>query len=384
MRTKAVFSLFGRTLPSKKTVYYYQCYDVKGKRQWAKSTGLTKKTEAMAYCMKLFKDGLLIPEQRVPIFSEFSNGWWDLDTYRYLKWRQLHDPIQEGTLSMHKRNFNNHIKDYFAKYRLDEITPNVIEVWLLGLSGQGLKPNSVNTLYRTFKLMIGEAFRLKLIKENPCKEVKDVSVDEVEREIFTVDEARKLFTPDWSSVWYAKIDYLANRLAACTGIRISELRGLRGCHIFDDYIFVCGQYINQRYVANTKTKQNRNVPIMRGELEELIQTNGKGYVFSDDGGEKPIPANRLYHYFNLALKRIGINKDEKLKRKLSFHAWRHFLNTLLRMSNVADSKVQSVTGHKTMKMTEHYTHFDTRQFTEIRDVQSELLTLKELEKTATP
>jgi hypothetical protein len=49
MRTKAVFSLFGRTLPSKKTVYYYQCYDVKGKRQWAKSTGLTKKTEAMAY-----------------------------------------------------------------------------------------------------------------------------------------------------------------------------------------------------------------------------------------------------------------------------------------------------------------------------------------------
>jgi site-specific recombinase XerD len=196
--------------------------------------------------MKLFKDGVLIPEQKVPLFSEFSNGWWDLDTCRYLKWRQLRDPIQEGTLSMHKRNFAHHIKDYFVKYRLDENTPNVIEAWLLGLSGQGLKPNSVNTLYRTFKLMMGEAYRLKIIKENPCKEVKDLSVDEPEREIFTVDEVRKLFPADWNSVWDSRIDYLANMLAACTGIRISELRGLMGCHIFDDYISVCGQCIDQR------------------------------------------------------------------------------------------------------------------------------------------
>jgi hypothetical protein len=31
-------------------------------------------------------------------------------------------------------------------------------------------------------------------------------------------------------------------------------------------------------------------------------------------------------------------------------------------------------------MTEHYTHFDTRQFTEIRDVQAELLTFNEPDK----
>jgi hypothetical protein len=51
------------------------------------------------------------------------------------------------------------------------------------------------------------------------------------------------------------------------------------------------------------------------------------------------------------------------------------------MSNVADSKVQSVTGHRSMRMTDHYTHFDTRQFTEIRDVQAELLSFKKPEKT---
>jgi hypothetical protein len=43
------------------------------------------------------------------------------------------------------------------------------------------------------------------------------------------------------------------------------------------------------------------------------------------------------------------------------------------MNDVADAKVQSVTGHRTKKMTDHYTHFDTRQFTEIREVQAKLL-----------
>ena len=57
-----------------------------------------------------------------------------------------------------------------------------------------------------------------------------------------------------------------------------------------------------------------------------------------------------------------------------------YLNTLLRMSNVADSKVQKVTGHLTMKMTEKYTHFDTRQFTEVMDVQTELLAFEKSEK----
>jgi integrase len=377
MRVKAVFSVFGRKLLSGNRVYYYQCYDAKGKRQWAKSTGLSKKTEAVAYCMKLYRDGLLIPEQKAPVFSEFSNGWWDIETCRYLKWRQLHDPITPSTICLHRSNFDNHIRDYFAKYRLDEITPERIENWLLALTEKGLKPSTANLQYRTFKLMMGEAVRLKLLKENPCREVKELKGEETERKILTVEEARKLFPNDWSTVWNSIVDYKVHRLAACTGLRIGELRGLRGEFVFDDYIQVSGQYGTLGYIPYTKTKQNRNIPItplMRQELEDLMRANGDGFVFSEDGGMTPLTIDRIYRQFGNALKRIGIGHEEKRKRNLSFHSWRHFLNTLLRMSNVADSKVQKITGHKTMRMTEHYTHFDTRQFTEIRDVQAELLT----------
>src|SRR5215469_11277783 len=110
MREKAIFTVFGRKLPSGKRVFYYQCYDSKGRRQFAKSTGLTKKTEAVMLCMKLFKEGLLIPEQKAPMFSEFSKGWWDAETCRYLKWRQLHDPMTKSTIEIHTNNFESHIK----------------------------------------------------------------------------------------------------------------------------------------------------------------------------------------------------------------------------------------------------------------------------------
>jgi integrase len=378
MRIKAIFTVFGRKLLSGKMVYYYQCYDENGKRQWAKSTGLNKKTEAVAYCMKLYRDGLLIPEQKVPTFAEFSNGWWVLETCRYLKWRQLHEPITKSTITIHKSNFDIHIKDYFAKYRRDEITPDVIEGWLLHLSEKGLKPNTVNLQYRTFKLMMGEAFRLKLIKNNPCREVKDVKAEETRREILTVEEVKKLFPKNWSEIWESSVVYKAHRLAACTGLRIGELRGLRGEYVFDDYIYITGQYGSFGYVPNTKTKHNRNIPlspVMRQELEELLQLNGDGYVFSDDGGATPISHERIRRQFDRALELIGISHEEKLRRNLSFHAWRHFLNTLLLMSDVSVKKVQSVTGHLTGKMTDHYTHFDTRQFNEVRNVQAELLAL---------
>ena len=390
MRAKAVFTVFGRRLASGKRVYYYQCYDDKGKRQWAKSTGITKKTEAVAYCMKLFRDGVLIPEQKAPTFAEFSAGWWDVETSRYLKWRQLHNPLTNGSIGVHKGNFEKHIKDYFAKYRLDEITANIIEGWVLYLTekhgndeSKKLKSKTINLIYITLQVMLGEAVRIKLLKSNPCKEVKKLKTEDFKRDILTVDEARKLFPRDWSTVWDNKVVYKAHKLAACTGLRIGELLGLRREYIFADYIFVAGQFTRENYVEHTKTKHNRNVPItllMRQELEELLQANGDGYVFSENGGKAPVALYKMTRTFNKALESIGISREEKLKRNLSFHAWRHFFNTMLRLSNVADSKVQSVTGHRTMSMTEHYTHFDTRKFSEIRDVQDGLLTFKEPKK----
>jgi hypothetical protein len=52
----------------------------------------------------------------------------------------------------------------------------------------------------------------------------------------------------------------------------------------------------------------------------------------------------LYFELEKALDRIGINREERLCRRISPHSWQHYLNTTLRMTNVPDSKIREVTG----------------------------------------
>jgi integrase len=85
---------------------------------------------------------------------------------------------------------------------------------------------------------------------------------------------------------------------------------------------------------------------MRRELEDLIRPNGKGFVFSEDGGKSPVTMERINRGFEKALENTGIGHAERLKRNLSFHAWRHFFNTALRMEGQRNGR-ESAVGNRT-------------------------------------
>jgi integrase len=108
---------------------------------------------------------------------------------------------------------------------------------------------------------------------------------------------------------------------------------------------------------------------MTGLLKKLMERNGKGYVFSLDGGGKPVCRKYFYDEFHRALKRIGIDQGEIRRRGLSIHSWRHFLNTELQLQGLSLQQVQAVTGHKSDRMTEWYSHFDARQLSDVMDAQ---------------
>jgi hypothetical protein len=104
MRVKDIFSVFPRKLNLGKVVFYYQCYDDNGNRSSGLSTGQVTKTAARAYCMKLYRDG------------NFQKGRKDI-TKAYA------DNCRKMT--------KNQILPYFGKTRLDKITSEDINQWLL-------------------------------------------------------------------------------------------------------------------------------------------------------------------------------------------------------------------------------------------------------------
>jgi integrase len=165
-------------------------------------------------------------------------------------------------------------------------------------------------------------------------------------------------------------------------MRAGEILGLRGEYVFGDYIYVCGSYGDYGY-GPTKTKETRFIPLipeMIGLLEKLMERNGKGYVFSLDGGGKPVRRKYFYDEFHRALKKIGIDQNEIRRRGLSIHSWRHFLNTELQTQGFTLEQVQAVTGHKSDRMTEWYSHFDARKLSDVTEAQRVITEAKKPEK----
>jgi integrase len=179
------------------------------------------------------------------------------------------------------------------------------------------------------------------------------------------------------------IQCVANKIAALTGMRCCEVLGLRGEYVFDDHIFLNAQYIKKYGYRATKTKIKHHIPLTAqvvAELRKLMKLNGQGYIFSLDGGAKPVTGRHIYNGLQKALINIGITEKEIKERGLNIHAWRHFCNTELQKGGLSIQKVQAVTGHKSVSSTERYTHFDPMDFGEVPKIQAALLKKKPKKK----
>jgi len=375
MRYKEPFTIYPRRLKTV-TVFYYQCYDRNGKRVCGHSTGERTKTAARKYCMELYRKGKLVPENKPVRFNEFAAGWWDIETCKYLEWRQMQNPLAPSTIDNYKTCLELHIMPFFGNMRLNAITQEIVQTWIMRQSGDGYNNSSINVRIAALKVMMKEAVRLKLITSNPMEKIKKLAANNKEVKILKNNEVQKLFPEDWREIWDSYEVYVFNKLAACTGMRLSEIIGLQNEHVHEDHIHVCAQYSKEYSIRPLKTKDSRNIPITNTiykELLTLINKNVSGYVFSKPCGKVPISRNRIYRETGLAFDRVGIDSEERKKRGIAMHHWRHFLNTALLMANISTLKVQKVTGHKSMSMTRHYTHFDSRDFTEILDVQNNLI-----------
>ncbi|MCL2272477.1 MAG: hypothetical protein FWC19_06715, partial [Treponema sp.] len=75
------FTMFKRAVPSGAKVVYYYAYDENGVRKGPWTTKCLNFTEARNYCHRLIRNGALIPDRnKMMTFSEFANGFWELDS----------------------------------------------------------------------------------------------------------------------------------------------------------------------------------------------------------------------------------------------------------------------------------------------------------------
>jgi integrase len=371
------FTLFKRRVPSGRTVVYYLAYDCEGVRRGPWSTGETSLTAARNYCNRLNREGRLLPGLKdVPAFAEYAQDFWDWEASPYLKERRKRFRLTRSYADKSRGITEHTLVPYFGNLKLDRITPEVVDTWFDHMTGKNYKNTTVNGYYSVLKTMMTYAARKRVIPFDPLADFERLLNDRKPLEIITREEFKALFVRDWRRVWgNDRVLCMANKLAALTGMRTSEVLGLRGEQVFDDTIFLCAQYDEYGY-RETKTRVKHHIPLAQTvirELRELMAVNGAGYLFSLNGGVTPVNRKYMYNGFMKALKNIGLTGAGISGRGLNLHAWRHFCNTEFQKAGLSVPKVQAVTGHKSVRMTEWYTHFDTAALGEVPKIQEDLL-----------
>ena len=119
-------------------------------------------------------------------------------------------------------------------------------------------------------------------------------------------------------------------------------------------------------MSTTKTSEEREVPIT-AEIYRYMYVawqshpnDENDYIFSFDG-KKPMNEGRARAAFYKAMDKIGIDENERQKRGITFHSWRHKFTTDCVRSNMHPEKIMALTGHKSTGMLNRYTDLNAEQ-----------------------
>lgn len=387
MRYHEPYTLFPRTMASGLTVWYNRARTEDGRRTTAWSTGQTTKSAARAHCRQLERNGRLIPVRDAPAptqeisFADLALDFWSWDRSEYVRARlRFSDPARPAISERYCRDMARlvelHILPTFRRRHVADITPQEVEAWALRLRDEkGLSGKRVNNAVSCLRVMLAEAYRAGILPWDPKQKGKIRALGNARRERgrLTYDEVRRLFADDaLATAWRGHTLYRSvNLVAAATGCRQGEILGLRDADVFPDHLHVAHSWTLGFGLGPTKTRRARDVPLPPRAYEAVRPFLGSGgYVFSMNNGESPCTGNRVTDALYQALEAIGVT--DRAERNITFHSWRHWLNSTLRARAVPDDIVRKVTGHSTADMTEAYTAYLPEDFAPVAAIQREV------------
>jgi len=187
---------------------------------------------------------------------------------------------------------------------------------------------------------------------NPTTRVKKPKPNNKRVRFLSPEEAEKLLT---ELKKHSQQIYEMALLSLHTGMRAGEIFNLK----FGDLDLTNGII----YIRNSKSGEDR-VAYMTKEVKEILsKKEGKPdeYVFKDTKGEK---IGRISNTFMRVVNKLGLNKDiTDDKDKVVFHTLRHTFASWLVMNGTPIYTVKELMGHKTLAMTERYSHLapDTKK-----------------------
>ena len=226
-----------------------------------------------------------------------------------------------------------------------------------------IKPSSVNREMSCLRQMFNDAVEKKWLERSPFTDGKSLHLKENnKRECWlTPDEARRL---------YQECPVHLQSVIECalnTGMRRKEILNLKWEQIRGDWIYLgvdtkTGNPVTIPISEPLKglfdrlwggdTDKPANVVDMEGNAVKQTSKKRKGYVFLYQGK----PMKHIKTAFIAACERAGIPYGRETPNGITFHDLRHSFGSLVQQIQRDIRITQQLMNHKTIQMTERYTH----------------------------
>ncbi len=339
------------TLYKRGKAWYYRLGD--DDKRVGHTTGQKIKHKAIEYIDDLLNT---VPVD-IPTLKEYAKNMFDWNTSIYLKRKselKQGRKISPETAEIRNLFLHKHLFPQFGDTRLDKITVVEFEKWWLNLDLSNATKNSILT---TLKLVMKEAIRQSIIEHTPLTGVELLDPASRTRDYLRMDELNRLFPADieeFEKVWKAKVGYgVVLLIAVSGGLRSGELRALRWKHVVWETGGVLVMRARKRLTGEGEPKAGsirgvllpeRTMAMLRWWYDQNHQLGPEVYI-------SPATSSKvLLRALKYAMDVVGIDYHT---RYLDVHSLRHTYNSHMR-GLLDESNLMAFTGHRTMKMLEHY------------------------------
>jgi len=358
---RAPFSIYTRKGTDGKQLYCVRFYDDDGSP--IKSTTLwdaKSPTSAARIAETMLRAGVVSSEKN-PLALEYLLEFWTKDS-DYARSRALRGVVlSEQYMKVNRYLIAAHLKLYLKNKRLLDLSPAWLEKTILTLSRAGLNARSINSTVQAVKVPFANFCRLHRLA-NALTSVEKLREEPRERGILTADEVGRIIASEDES----PRAIAAALLGALCGLRHGEVRGLQWADIDEETgtIHIKNNLVSESEgLKRPKWGSAREVPLAAPVLSALqlcayVSPYGRaGYVlWNEKRPGAPISRATILTGLRRILRTIGITDEMQEQRNLCFHGLRHTFVSLSRASGIPDFLVQRMAGHKSMVMTDRYSH----------------------------
>jgi len=333
--------------------FYIRYQDSSGKRirekiGWA-SEGITA-----AYAFQIKNErmrSIRLGDEAIPIqkkkkqsitFDEFFNQ-------KYLPFAESNK--SRTSYTREKQLYNTWIKPTIGDKALKDISSFDIEKIKKIMKDEGKAPRTIEYAIAVIRQVFNKALDWGIYtKTNPASKVKKPKKDNRRMRFLTKEEAERLLKElKEHSIQVYEMAYLS----LYTGMRFGEITNLT----WQDIDFQNGIIT----IKDPKNDESR-VAYLTDNLKELLTNKYKRekpkdpseLLFKDSNGNK---ITKVSHTFFRTVNKLGLNDGITDPRdKVVFHTLRHTFASWLAIQGTPIYTIKELMGHKTLAMTERYSH----------------------------